>query len=499
MKKEETSVEDILRDEVCPRIEKYPDLPEDEFIPIEYTHKKKGLVNVDPDYIYLINKKGEIKNKKTNKIIKSHYSGRKEYIRYLAVTIRLGKRIKLTAKVHILVASTFLKNKDPDKFKFVNHLDHNPINNCLFNLEYITRIGNSNCKTGKHLLVDEKLLTIYVGYDKITGEEKIRFNRRNIPSNYIKSSIGTINQCIKNGWTYKGMVWKTENNLINRDKNFFSKIGYSGNINDYTWLKHPLYENIYVCEEGYILSRFKTKNNKIKENLLGSISSGYIFVDVKVNGKKRGIAAHRIIIEFLLNRFLKEDEIVDHINTNTLDNSFSNLRLTDHKGNMNNENTLKKYKKKFIVANLFGDILKENIESGEVYEYIYGYYPKDLSYTGKLTMNDRILNNKYICFHVGSEVDLNILKNRLSRVYYVIDKSSNVILKACLSYTELSKLELFNGISYDAIRYRFTKKLPIKENIYIEKGISKIDNILLNTNHLNILNKISTKKDTNNN
>lgn len=57
MSKSKKSVEEILNEEICPRVEKYPDLPEDEFIPIEYEHKTKGLLNQDPDFIYLINKK----------------------------------------------------------------------------------------------------------------------------------------------------------------------------------------------------------------------------------------------------------------------------------------------------------------------------------------------------------------------------------------------------------------------------------------------------------
>ena len=43
------------------RIEKYPDLPETEFIPIEYTHSNGLKI---PKDIYFINKLGEVKNVK---------------------------------------------------------------------------------------------------------------------------------------------------------------------------------------------------------------------------------------------------------------------------------------------------------------------------------------------------------------------------------------------------------------------------------------------------
>ena len=47
-------------------------------------------------------------------------------------------------------------------------------------------------------------------------------------------------------------------------------------------------------------------------------------------------------MEFLLKRDLKDDEVVDHINTIRYDNRFENLRVTDLEGNMNNPLTLKK-------------------------------------------------------------------------------------------------------------------------------------------------------------
>ena len=63
MSRSKKSVEEILNEEICPRVEKYPDLPEDEFIPIEYDLNNENYkkINSDSNYIYLINKKGEIK------------------------------------------------------------------------------------------------------------------------------------------------------------------------------------------------------------------------------------------------------------------------------------------------------------------------------------------------------------------------------------------------------------------------------------------------------
>ena len=110
-----------INDEVCPRIEKYPDLPEDEFIPIEYIHKKKGKINQDPNYQYLINKKGEIKNANTDRLLKGNGFGDG----YLRLDLRISKNNKIGISIHILVAYTFLKNLNKEKFVRVNHIDHN--------------------------------------------------------------------------------------------------------------------------------------------------------------------------------------------------------------------------------------------------------------------------------------------------------------------------------------------------------------------------------------
>lgn len=87
------------------RIEKYPDLPETEFIPIEYTHYNGIKI---PEDKYLINKKGEIYSKYTNKFIKK----RTNNWNYEAVTVSISKRKILQIFVHRLMASTFLENPD---------------------------------------------------------------------------------------------------------------------------------------------------------------------------------------------------------------------------------------------------------------------------------------------------------------------------------------------------------------------------------------------------
>lgn len=83
---------------------------------------------------------------------------------------------------------------------------------------------------------------------------------------------------------------------------------------------------------------------------------GYINIIIgKDHGKE--YKAHRIIMEYILGRDLMDDEIVDHINCIRYDNSFSNLRVTNAKGNMNNPLTIEKRIKRVVAADLFGNFI----------------------------------------------------------------------------------------------------------------------------------------------
>ena len=51
-----------------------------------------------------------------------------------------GKR--LNGLVHRMVAKTFIKNNEPERLKYVNHIDFNKLNNNVNNLEWCTMSEN---------------------------------------------------------------------------------------------------------------------------------------------------------------------------------------------------------------------------------------------------------------------------------------------------------------------------------------------------------------------
>lgn len=86
--------------------------------------------------VYSIDENGIVKNNKTNKRIKPFLNNKG----YMCITLRVNNLSK-NFLVHRLVALTFLPN---DKnYTIINHIDCNPLNNHVSNLEWCTYSHNN--------------------------------------------------------------------------------------------------------------------------------------------------------------------------------------------------------------------------------------------------------------------------------------------------------------------------------------------------------------------
>ena len=97
--------------------------------------EKWEILNEYPNY--MISTFGRIKNIKTQRILKP-YVNKKKYV----FSLLMKNKKKYNLQVHRLVAKTFIPN--PLNKPCVNHIDYNPSNNKVENLEWVTH--SENCK-----------------------------------------------------------------------------------------------------------------------------------------------------------------------------------------------------------------------------------------------------------------------------------------------------------------------------------------------------------------
>lgn len=115
----------------------------------------------------IIRSDGKI-NKFKSRILKNHVSKRGYYV----TDIRMNN-IRKTLYIHRLIATNFISN--PLNKKQVNHIDSNPLNNSINNLEWVNNLENS-CHRVKKYNYTSKYLG--VGWDKYSNKWKsqIYFN-----------------------------------------------------------------------------------------------------------------------------------------------------------------------------------------------------------------------------------------------------------------------------------------------------------------------------------
>lgn len=86
--------------------------------------------------LYAVTENGEVFNYKLNRFIKQQRIGN-----YLTVALYKDKKHK-QFYVHRLVGEAFLEN--PNNHPVINHIDENPLNNNVSNLEWCTQQHNIN-------------------------------------------------------------------------------------------------------------------------------------------------------------------------------------------------------------------------------------------------------------------------------------------------------------------------------------------------------------------
>ena len=299
----------------------YKNIPDDEFVPLTENEVGEHFAG-----LYEINKKGEVRNIKTKRILKIINTNS-----YPRLVFEF-KKIYKSCFIHILLAKTFILNDNFNEKKYVDHIDRDINNYSLENLRWVTASENNrNRKILKH------------NYFYIKRKEKDGPIIDKIPFSSIEPKIRSSISCsIRKGCRYKGYYWETVNINV---ENKLKELGITEE--DLEFVKNKKYPGVEFSKEGIL----KTKTGLT----LGFLRNNYY--SVKSNGKN--YLVHRLVYETFTGTQLTSDDIVDHINTDPLDNNFCNLRVGTQKDNMRNPLTINKRLKKVNQINInTGEIIR---------------------------------------------------------------------------------------------------------------------------------------------
>lgn len=138
-----------------------------------------------------------------SKILKPH----KNKSGYMQVRLYKNKENK-NCYIHRLVAEAFISN--PNEYREINHIDENPSNNCISNLEWCDRKYNCNYGSHNEKMANSKSIKV-IQYDKDFNKLKVWNSLNDIKRN-TNFSIGNICICCKKKRnSANGFIWRYAN------------------------------------------------------------------------------------------------------------------------------------------------------------------------------------------------------------------------------------------------------------------------------------------------
>tara|TARA_B100001094_G_scaffold329118_1_gene391144 strand:- start:161 stop:1510 length:1350 start_codon:yes stop_codon:yes gene_type:complete len=396
---------------------------------------------------YEVSNMGNIKNKKTNKLLTINYERLKKDNKRARPGLSHNGKIK-GYYLHRIVAEHFLDN--PDNLPEVNHINGDFYNNKVENLEWISKIDNMRHAS------ENKLITRYsrrvIIKNKDTGEEK-SFDSVTECAKYLEYSKSSISQSCNNKRIDKIWEMKYEKEERKIEEN-----------EDIIWKEYP------ECPKYLVSNTGEVKNKKNGRLMMGSKVNGYRFVNFHPGaGKGHTPKMNRLIHRMVAQTFLDNPDnkpVVNHKDTNILNNNVDNLEWVTYKENMNTEETIKNLRK----GKNSKTIHQILIETGEIVNTFYGaadgqnqteidsrtilkicnYYSGNKNYGGDKRAY-RTCHKKYIFifdkdkekineFLIEAKVSNKGVNNKLSKKVSQIDKNSGETIKTFNSGYEASKI-----------------------------------------------------------
>jgi hypothetical protein len=257
---------------------------------------------------YQISNLGNVKSLLKDQLMKLNSGGG-----YLRVKLFNKEQKTHLFTVHNLVATHFVENKDPNKNKVIDHIDHNKQNNKASNLRWTTSSGNSKAyhdqkkdNSGKieQYDLDGKLIKVWDDIKAILKENK-DYNRNTLTNNMRGNR--------KTAYNFVWKKLKIDKEIVIEKDEIFKNVGKIDN-NDFS-----LYD---VSNYG------KVKNVETKKYLKPAIgTNGYQQLSLldKTNKNKINMKVHRLVALVFIEGRTEEKNYVNHIDENKLNNHHKNL------------------------------------------------------------------------------------------------------------------------------------------------------------------------------
>lgn len=151
-------------------------------------------------------------------------------------------------------------------------------------------------------------------------------------------------------------------------------------------------EDYYIDDENFQIVSFKQKKYEQGRILKPDNRNGYIYYDFYVNGKRKHIYLHHILVKMFINPdFDSTKNNIDHLNHNRQDNSIDNLSIVSRSENQRNKSSYKG--KEFIFLSDIGKTIVINAEAGIYYSLDLDKFYMKIAQSGKFKELHEHFNN----------------------------------------------------------------------------------------------------------
>eukprot|EP01084_Bolivina_argentea_P179548 310252_1 len=289
-------------------------------------HETEEWIDMSGFLRYQISSLGNIRSKKTNKLLKINYETLKKFNRGCQVNIRTNEGKQKNAFVSRLVLMSFAPMDNVDKL-FAIHLDGNRYNNQLENLKWSNKIISHRSK-----VFNTSPIRL-----QSNNNEIIEFNTANECVAYLSKLSIDVSFVSVSQWCWKKQYKHGYYFMFQNPEKYQYQV--QDKYNEVWKMFHSTKQNHYFVSS---LGRIKSKVIRTSREQLISryVKGGYYLAQIQYNGRK-GHLVHRLVADnFVANPH--NYNMVDHLNSDVSNNEASNLRwVKNQKHNHDNEQSRK--------------------------------------------------------------------------------------------------------------------------------------------------------------